>query len=207
MRTVIPFDARDPKRRLCDVLSPEERASFARAMLGDVLEALDATPLSATVVATEPLDMDVVAPVRIDDRPLDPCVNDVIDEGTPVAVVMADLPLIGPEQLDRLRETEGDVVLAPGRGGGTNAMLVRDDAFSVDYHGPSFRDHRDIAQERGLAVGTVDSYRLSTDIDEPSDLLEVLLHGTGRAHDWLRDGGFEIETDGGRPVARRDTVE
>ena len=207
MRTVIPFDARDPKRRLSEVLSPDERASFARAMLGDVLEALDPTPLSPTVVATEPLEVDVVAPVRVDDRPLDPCVNDAIDEGTPLAVVMADLPLIGPDQLDRLRETEGDVVLAPGRGGGTNAMLVRDDAFAVDYHGASFRDHRDIAREGGLSVGTVDSFRLSTDIDERSDLLEVLIHGTGRAHDWLREAGFEIATDGGRPVARRDPGE
>jgi 2-phospho-L-lactate guanylyltransferase len=204
MRTVIPFDARDPKRRLADVLTPAERDSFARAMLADVLAALDATDFEPTVIATEEPDFDVVADLRVDDRPLDPCVNDAIDAGTPVAVVMADLPLIGPEQLAALRETAGDVVLAPGRGAGTNAMLVRDPAFSVDYHGASFRDHRAIARDRGLSVGTVDSFRFATDIDERADLLEVLIHGRGRAADWLHDAGFRIETDDGRPVARRD---
>jgi 2-phospho-L-lactate guanylyltransferase len=204
MRTVIPFDATDPKGRLSPVLDLEERRAFADAMLQDVLAALSETPLEPTVVATQPLDIEVPAPVRVDDRPLDPLVNGAIGDGTPVSVVMADLPLSDPDVLDRLVAPSADVVLAPGRGGGTNAMVVRDPAFSVDYHGASFRDHREIARDRGLSLATVDSMRLATDIDEPEDLLEVLLHGTGRARQWLVDAGFRIETREGRPVASRD---
>jgi 2-phospho-L-lactate guanylyltransferase len=204
MRTLIPFDARDPKSRLSPVLDPTERESFAHAMLADVLAALDPTPLEPTVVTTDPLAYDLPVPVRLDERPLDPLVNDAIQADTPVAVVMADLPLAEPGDLVGLLETAGDVVLAPGRGGGTNAMVVRDDAFQVDYHGVSIRDHQAIAAERGLSLATFDSYRLATDVDDPADLLEVLVHGSGRSADWLADAGFEIRMDDGRPVASRD---
>lgn len=205
MRTLIPFDASDPKRRLSPVMDAAERSAFAEAMLADVLDAMAETALSPRVVSTEPLDGEVSVPVRIDDRPLDPLVQAAIDDETPVAVVMADLPLLDRAALERMLGTGGDVVLAPGRGAGTNAMVVRDDAFTVDYHGTSIRDHRRIARERGLTVGTVDSFRLATDVDEPGDLLEVLVHGHGRAAAWLRSAGFRVRTDDeDRPVVGRD---
>jgi 2-phospho-L-lactate guanylyltransferase len=116
---------------------------------------------------------------------------------------MADLPLVEPASLERLADTPGDVVFAPGRGGGTNAMVVRDPSFSVDYHGVSIRDHRRIARDRDLAVGEVDSYRLGTDIDAPEDLLEVLLHGDGKSVSYLQEAGFRIETRSGRGTVRR----
>lgn len=202
MRTVIPFDTTNPKTRLSPALDPGERAAFARAMLEDVLSAIEPTPLEPTVLATG--QVDVPAPLRIDDRPLDPLVNGEIARGTPLAVVMADLALVEPAQLERLLATDGDVVIAPGQGGGTNALVVRDDAFRVDYHGVSLLDHLTIARERELSVGVIDSFRLAADVDEPDDLLEVLLHSNGRAGDWLRAAGFAVRTRDGRPVAERD---
>jgi len=98
------------------------------------------------------------------------------------------------------------VTLVPGRGGGTNALVVRDPSFRVDYHGASFRDHRRIAESIGATVATVDSFRLSTDVDEPADLVEVLLHAPdGAAGSWLADRGFEVTVQGAdeRVVARR----
>jgi 2-phospho-L-lactate guanylyltransferase len=88
------------------------------------------------------------------------------------------------------------VVLAPGLGGGTNALVARDPAFEVDYHGASVRDHRRIARKAGLSTATVDSFRLAVDIDEPADLAEVLLHGDGAATAWLRNRGRVETTDG-----------
>jgi 2-phospho-L-lactate guanylyltransferase len=141
-------------------------------------------------------------PTTIDDRPLTAAVNGALEqlgrETNAVAIVMADLALATPASLQRLFAVGGDVAIAPGRGGGTNALVVRDPAFSVDYHGASYRDHRRIAEEAGLAVDTVDSMRLATDVDEPADLAEVLLHGRGRAREWLQDAGFEIDTSDGR---------
>jgi len=203
MRAVIPFDVSTPKQRLSPVLEPAERTAFARAMLQDVLDAMAPTPLEPTVLATAPIEDSIDASTRVDDRPLDAAIDAEIEAGTPVAVIMADLPLVEPASLERLADTPGDVVFAPGRGGGTNAMVVRNPAFSVDYHGVSIRDHRSIAHERDLSVGEVDSYRLGTDIDAPEDLLEVLLHGAGESRTFLCDAGFGIETRSGRGTVRR----
>ena len=110
-----------------------------------------------------------------------------------------------PASLSRLFETRGEVAVAPGRGGGTNALVVRHPDFRVDYHGASYRDHRRIAADAGLSVGVVDSMRLATDVDEPDDIAEVLLHGEGRAREWLADAGFEVVLREGRVgVARSD---
>ncbi|SNZ17859.1 phospholactate guanylyltransferase [Natronoarchaeum philippinense] len=199
MRAVVPFDADRPKTRLADVLDERERSTLARAMLADVLAAVRAAGGEPTVLSTAPVDVD--APVRVDDRALTPAVNDALaDAGPdrPVAVVMADLGLATGDALADLFDADGEVVIAPGRGGGTNALAVGHPEFRVDYHGLSYRDHRRIAEAAGASVSVVDSQRLSTDIDEPADLVELLLHADGRATAWLRDAGFELAVEDGR---------
>jgi len=49
----------------------------------------------------------------------------------------------------------------------------------------------------------VDSFRLATDVDDPTDLAEVLLHGEGEAADWLEARGFEASFDDGRVTVSR----
>ena len=193
-RVVVPFDAREPCTRLTPVLDPDERREFSRAMLADVLEAIGATGMDPELLSTAPLDVDV--PVTVDERPLTPAVNDTLVPGT--AVVMADLALATPEAFSRLFETPREVVLAPGRGGGTNALVTRHPEFQVDYHGGSFLEHRRIADECGLSRSVVDSHRLATDVDEPGDLVEVLIHGGGTSSEWLRDVGFDLDGKRGR---------
>ncbi len=204
MRVVVPFDATRPKTRLDPVFDPAERDAFARAMLRDVLATLEAAAGvgGLEVLATAPVDVD--APVTVDERPLTPAVNDALDAGGATAVVMADLALATPGAVGRLLETGGDVVLVPGRGGGTNALVARTPDFRVDYHGVSYRDHRRIAREVGAEVGAVDSYRLSTDVDDPEDLPEVLLHGGDESRAWLRERGFRLEASEGRVAAVRE---
>jgi 2-phospho-L-lactate guanylyltransferase len=216
MRVVVPFDAREPNTRLEPVLDADERRGFARAMLADVLAALrgvDRT-LDVRVLATAPVETgsDTDAEVTVDDRPLTPAVNAALaaTEG-PVAVVMADLPLVVPGALERLfqrrdgaRDRGADVVLAPGLGGGTNALLARHPDFRVDYHGVSYRDHREAAAEVGAAVQTVDSFRLALDVDDPADLAEVLLHSDGEAAAWLREAGFAVSAGDGRMTVERE---
>jgi len=180
-------------------------------------EVLATAPLDPTPRSGDP----VGVTVTVDERPLTPAVDAVLaetlgdgdgdpdpgDEGAnaggeggrsgteAVAVVMADLPLATSGAVERLLSAPEDVVLVPGRGGGTNAFVARHPGFRVDYHGVSYRDHRRIADEVGAEVGTVDSYRLSTDVDERGDLPEVLLHGRPRSREWLRERGFRIDTD------------
>lgn len=200
MRAIVPFAAERPKTRLAEVLTASERRSFADAMLSDVLDALRTAGFSPHLLATERQDRDVAQ--TVDDRPLTEAVNDALREhdasdDDPVAVVMADLALATPAALARLT-AGGDVVIAPGRGGGTNALVVRHPEFRVDYHGASYLDHLRAARDVGASVREVDSWRLATDVDEPEDLVEVLLHGDGASRDWLVDAGFELDASDGR---------
>lgn len=202
MDVFVPFDARNPKTRLGPLLDADERRSVSRAMLGDVLDALEAAGYEPTVLATDDVDCD--APVTVDDRPLTPAVNDVLSgAGGPVAVVMADLALLTPAALERLFEPAADVVLAPGLGGGTNALVSRHPDFRVDYHGTSYLDHREAAREAGASVATVDSFRLAVDVDDPPDLAEVLIHGAGATAEHLRERGVEVAVEGGRGEVSR----
>ncbi len=204
MQVVVPFAAETPKTRLQPALGADERSAFARAMLADVIEAIEAAGHRPTVLSTSPLDLAVDAAVTVDDRPLSAAVNAQLEAtDTPLAVVMADLALVTPATVDRLCSRQGDVVIAPGRGGGTNALVVRHPEFRVDYHGASYLDHCAIADKIGADVGTIDSFRLASDVDEPSDLVEVLVHGTGRAPARLREFGFELDRGGGRVAPLR----
>lgn len=218
MEVLVPFSTDRPKSRLSGVLTPDERESFARAMLRDVLDAIEAAGGEPRVIATDPIDADLGCPVDVDDRPLTAAVNAALDahfdgesaDSDPVAVVMADLALATPGSLRELFAAgeAADVAIAPGRGGGTNALVVGHPAFRVDYHGASYLDHRRIASEVGAGVDVVDSHRLATDIDEPADLAELLIHAEASADEsgaarWLRDAGFTLDaTDGRVGVAR-----
>ena len=215
MDVIVPFSTDRPKSRLSGVLSPDERAEFARAMLADVLDAVAAAGGEPTVLATSAVDVD--SPVTVDDRPLTTAVNAALDgrfasdgerdaSADPVAVAMADLALATPPALSRLFEAgrEADVAVAPGRGGGTNAFVASHPAFRVDYHGASYLDHREIAAEIGADLTAVDSHRLATDVDEPADLAEVLIHAEGRAARWLREAGFALDASEGRVTVVRE---
>ncbi len=106
-------------------------------MLADVVDAVTAAGHEPDVISTAPLDC--AAPLTVDDRGLDPLVNDLLasivtDGDGALAVVMADLPLVTPKSIERLLAPDADVVLAPGLGGGTNAFVCRHPEFRVDYH-------------------------------------------------------------------------
>ncbi|GAB6880199.1 2-phospho-L-lactate guanylyltransferase [Halorubrum gandharaense] len=206
MDVLVPFSADRPKSRLSDVLDRRERAAFARVLLTDVLDAAStaagATDGEVRVLVTD--EIEVEHPVIVDERGLSTAVNDALEEAPrPVAVVMADLALATSRTLTRLFTADGEVVVAPGRGGGTNALVVRHPEFRVDYHGASFLDHLRNAGAVGASVREFDSHRLATDIDEPADLADLLVHGDGAAADWLHDAGFELDTSDGRVAAVR----
>jgi 2-phospho-L-lactate guanylyltransferase len=198
MRLLVPFEATRPKTRLNEVLDGDERAAFARAMLRDVLDACREAGHDPEVVATAPVAVDG-EPVAVDGRPLSTAVNARLCGDGPLGVVVADLALLTPAAVDRLVDdaADADVAIAPGRGGGTNGLVIDHPDFRVDFHGVSFRDHRRAAREVGAEVTVVDSMRLSTDVDEPADLVEVLLHGEGAAAAWL-DERFALDGGDGR---------
>jgi 2-phospho-L-lactate guanylyltransferase len=182
-------------------------------MLQDVVETIAATGHTPVVLATKPVEIDVDCVVSTES--LSSAVNAVLEsnlqQGQPSAdqdairskaVVMADLGLISEDALGRLFSKESDVVLAPGLKGGTNALVVRSADFHVDYHGFSYLDHHAIAKEHGLSISKVDSFRLGCDMDRPSDLVELFLHGTRRAAEFITER-FELDLDSHSPHLRR----
>jgi len=198
MRILVPFEAADPKTRLNVVLDADERDGVARAMLRDVLDACLDAGHDPEVVATAPVEV-AEAPVTVDDRPLSAAVNARLGGAEPLGVVVADLALATPAAVDRLVDAaaDADVAIAPGRGGGTNGLVIDHRDFRVDFHGASYRDHVAAARDVDADLAVVDSMRLSTDVDEPTDFVEVLLHGEGEAAAWL-GARFELDAGGGR---------
>jgi len=148
----------------------------------------------------------VDCPVSVDERSLSRAVNEQLQAASSaVAVVMADLPLVTDAALERLCTREG-MSCSRAAGGRTNALVSRTTDFEVDYHDNSYLAHRSTAHEIGAALAEIDSYRLATDIDEPDDLAELLLHGEGHATQWLRDQGFRLASGTGRTTVRRTDV-
>ncbi len=212
MRAVIPFKKNNAKSRLSPLLSEKEREELAMAMLNDVTEALLGSGcfgvidvLSTSII--EIRDVNIV----LTDKGLNEALNEYLQKMTshsinePVLIIMADIPLVSTGNIRDITSSSADIVIAPGRMGGTNALFIRDpSSFRVDYYGASFLKHNDIASRNGLKIEIFDSFNLSTDIDEVADLAEVLLHGKGHASCYLEKLGLGFARNSGRVGIKRD---
>jgi 2-phospho-L-lactate guanylyltransferase len=196
---LIPYKPKNPKTRLSPVLEQDEREKFAQAMLEDVLSALREVNCSPVIVGTELFDSEIVQ-ITVNDADLNQALNEILPTNTQeILIIMADLPLADEASLRRLFRTEKDMAIVPGRGGGTNAIYLKEPKkFRVNYYGASFLKHMKIAEEAGLSVEVIDSFRLHTDIDEQDDLVELLIHGKGKSRAYLEELGFTLSDEKGR---------
>jgi 2-phospho-L-lactate guanylyltransferase len=203
---VIPFKPVNPKTRLSGLLDQQEREAFAIAMLDDVLSAVREADLRPIVLSTEPFETEEVV-IRMAETGLNDSLNMYLPDCLEKAlIIMADLPLADEAAIRRTTGTQKDIAIVPGRGGGTNAIFLKEpERFRVDYYGGSFLKHLKIAEEAGLSCEVIDSFRLSTDVDEKEDLAEVLIHGTGKSRKFLEERGFLLTAENGRVGVERKT--
>ncbi|WP_321506147.1 2-phospho-L-lactate guanylyltransferase [uncultured Methanoregula sp.] len=196
---LIPYKPKNPKTRLSAILSQEEREQFALAMLSDVKEAVKDAMCSPVLVCSELFDSEDVQ-VTITDTDLNGTLNGILPESVAeTLIIMADLPLANTESIRRVLSTKMDMAIVPGRGGGTNVIFVKEPKrFHVDYYGASFMKHMKIAEDAGLSCEVIDSFRLHTDIDEEEDLVELLIHGSGKSRTYLEELGFSLAAENGR---------
>jgi 2-phospho-L-lactate guanylyltransferase len=201
---LIPFKLVNPKTRLSCVLSQVEREAFARAMLEDVIFAIKDANCSPVIVGTELFDSEDIQ-ITVSDADLNQTLNALLPQANGATlIIMADLPLANADAIRRVIATKNDIAVVPGRGGGTNVIFIREpQRFHVDYYGMSFLKHVKIAQEAGLSCEVIDSFRLHTDIDEKEDLVELLIHGTGKSQAFLEELGFILSVDKGRVNVER----
>ncbi|MBO8182566.1 MAG: 2-phospho-L-lactate guanylyltransferase [Archaeoglobus sp.] len=208
MTVLVPFKLKNPKTRLSNLLSIEERKKLAIFMLSDVLESVTESGVGSVVIAvpeeSSASEISRVvnerkAEVVVDGRSLNDLVNHWIAQlsaNQELAVIMADLPLLTPDLLTSFFSLNGDIVLSPGRKGGTNMLLVRNREFEVSYHYGSFMKHVEIAKSKGLTFSIFDSFFSSVDVDDESDVLELLIHGKGkRSREYLVSIGYGISCE------------
>ncbi len=210
MKIVVPFKRNNAKSRLAGILTPEERDALAMNMLRDVMDALDGFEvdiLTPSMLSNQ--EVDLSPHVLLSDYGLNEALNEYLNsraghDNDSVMIVMADLPLISSKHIKEIAGLDADVVIAPGKGSGTNILYIRDPSgFHVDYYGTSFLDHLRIAHESGSSVEVYDSFAVSTDIDETEDLVELMIHGNGRASRMLADSGFTVAVRDGRAEVER----
>jgi len=203
VNAVVPFKTKGAKKRLAPFLSPEERKEFSMAMLRDVLASLEDT--SVRILATEEFTLDSSETiVQVSHHDLNEALNEFIAElHEPTLIAMSDIPLMRRWHV-RWLISEG-ITLVPGRGGGTNAIYMHNPStFKVDFYEVSFLKHVKIAKERGLPLKILDSFYMSTDIDKPEDLAEVLIHCPGESCKYLKSLGVRLSYGKSRIGVERD---
>ena len=191
------------KSGLGGAFDPDQRRGLVLAMLADVLTAVrQSSPVSSAVVVSP--DRKVLDFARLHgaeglaepslglNGALKFAIRHAISKGVgSVLILPADLPLLrrtDVENLISMASAQKDVVIAPSKANGTNALLLcPPDLIDLKFGGESFPEHVRGALRAGVKPRIYRSPTIATDIDGVSDLLSVEARGSGtRTHDFLK---------------------
>lgn len=187
---VVPVkDLLAAKSRLQPVLNPGARAGLTLYMMGRVIRAVRGAGIGRVgVVSPDRLVLDEAAKhgataLRQESRGLNPALYEgrrwAEGQGASALLVLpADLPLLDATDVRAVLEKdveEPGVVISPdGRGGGTNALLLRPpEALPFSFGPDSFESHVCAARERGLSVTVYEHPHLAFDLDTGEDLARL----------------------------------
>ncbi|HIH40451.1 MAG TPA: 2-phospho-L-lactate guanylyltransferase [Halobacteria archaeon] len=209
---IIPFKWKSAKSRLSNMMNLEEREEFALKMFQDVLNTIisfkrqSLNDIKISVLTTTNDVPDCIKDERfrviVDTRRLNDALNELIsvksiEDNSHLLILMSDLPLVNTKIIQEILNREEDLIIVPGRKGGTNMLFIKNRSkFRVDYYGISFKNHEKIAIENGLSYHLYDSLFAGTDIDEEEDLLDLLVFGEGEAKKYLERLGFVAVSKG-----------
>jgi 2-phospho-L-lactate guanylyltransferase len=180
------------KRRLMPCLAPHERAACARAMLADVLSALErSSSLAGIIVVTGDAGATAMAEAAgalvlpdLENAGIsaaaEMAARHLVREGRGgMLLIPADVPLVTSEDIDAIvsaHRAAPSVTLVPASvDGGTNALACSPpDAIGFRFGADSFRLHQKAARERGIAATVLELARVGRDIDRPEDIAAFL---------------------------------
>jgi 2-phospho-L-lactate guanylyltransferase len=179
----------ESKSRLVRSLSPQDKKKLIIALLEDVLTAVKESQLFSRVLVVSP-DPNVEKEANLphgtfllqEGQGLNAGIRQstlfaMREKASSVAVLLADIPMIEPRDLNELYSVGGTsqkVVLSPSLKGGTNVMVrVPPNIIAPTYGRWSFSTHLRAAQKAGFAVYSVSNPRLSFDVDTLEDLIAV----------------------------------
>lgn len=183
----------EAKSSLGPALTSEQRRQLVLCMLSDILNILRHAPVKSLVVSP---DDDVLrfASERGAARLKEPglglngalklAIRHAVAGGADsVLIVPADLPLLRVADIEKilaLASGPRDVVIAPSKANGTNALFLRPpDVIELRFGGESFPLHASESVRAGVRPRVYRSPTVATDIDEPADLLGVRSMGGG----------------------------
>jgi 2-phospho-L-lactate guanylyltransferase len=193
----------EAKSSLGEVLGPEQRQRLVLAMLADVMKALHLAPPIAGTIVVSP-DEKVLSFARLHgaegiaepglelNEALKLAIHHAISESVDsVLIVPADLPFLKPADIENIvamASAPRDVVIAPSKAKGTNALFLRPpDIIDLRFGGESFPLHVKEASQAGAKPRIYRSTTTTLDIDKPEDLLKVEMLGLGaRTREFLR---------------------
>ena len=193
---VIPVKRLDEaKSSLSAALTPGQRRELVLNMLADVLGAVrNARSVAGTVVVSP--DEEVLNFARANgvigvaepgvelNEALKLAVDYAVAEGaSSVLILPSDLPLLrgaDVENIIAMASSPRDIVIAPSKDNGTNALLLLPpDVMNLRFGGESFPSHLAEARRVGVRPRIYRSANVATDVDDVEDLLKVETHGLG----------------------------
>jgi 2-phospho-L-lactate guanylyltransferase len=208
---IIPVSKfRDAKTRLSPKLSPIEREYLLKAMLKDVIGVLRGSVDNIVIISSDDQVLNFVNELGVETlkekgvTDLNGALTQAIEYCSKfchkVLIVPSDVPLIKKDHVKGIlnRNKEFDIVIAPAKGGGTNALLCPTSSFSVKFGDYSFFEHIDEAKINGLTCSVYDSFYLSLDVNTAEDLGEIMLHGIGtEARNYLKKVQLKVRSNHG----------
>ena len=205
-------DLKNAKKRLADVLTPEERLGLAEAMFADTIRTIQRVRNAERVfvITNYQPAVDIAEEngwyILREDRQISEShavdfASRVCEERGVIGLlrVPLDVPLAQDGDIDELLAMEcgaPGLVIVPSRDGtGTNAILRTPPTLFPSYFGAgSFAKHISEAKNACARVFIRRNPRLEMDVDDESDLRALLEHDltgteTGR---WLRETGLDV---------------
>lgn len=208
------------KTRLSPTLTPLERENLLKSMLIDVIGVLkqkvsDVVVISSDEDVLEFVDnIGVVTLKEMGTTDLNGALMQAVKWSSKLAdqvfIVPSDVPLMKVEHVDKIikmGETT-DMVIAPAKGGGTNALLCPVNGMEMKFGECSFFEHLKEAESHNWPYAVFDSFYMSLDVNTAEDLGEIMLHGTDtETRNFLKLSGLEVLANHGieRLQIRRST--
>lgn len=200
----------DAKTRLSPKLTVSERENLLKAMLKDVVKALNGSVENIIVISSDDDVLNYVTDLGVTtlkengvtdlNGALTQAIKNCSNQCDNVLIIPSDVPLIKKSHVNAVltKSKEFDVIIAPAKGGGTNALLCPSSDFSVKFGNYSFFEHIKEAKRKDLMFKIYDSFYLSLDVNTAEDLGEIMLHGDEtETRDYLRKIKLKVKSNHG----------
>ncbi len=187
---IIPVSQlKNAKTRLSPFLSENERKELLKVMLKDVTCSLKKYVDKLIIIShdenvlkySKKLGLSILKENNNSNlnKALKQAMDYCFNKTKKVIITPSDIPLIVKTNIQTLINSskKTDFIIAPSKGGGTNALIMKPHAIKPQFGQFSYKKHINMAKNENLTPQTHDSFFISLDINTIEDLGEILIHG------------------------------